>query len=153
VSQSIATGRSRLRGRITPVATGQEPPGPMTPRGLLEFLNIKKLDLVIRGPCQHARAEHRYRPSRRLQHLIKTHSATCTAPGCGRRATSCDLDHTDPHHHGGRTCECNLAPLCRHHHRCKQAEGWWLDQPEPGVLVWHTPAGRTYTTTPTQYAT
>ena len=44
--------------------------------------------------------------------------------------------------------------LCRHHHRRKQAEGWWLEQPEPGVLVWHTPAGRTYTTTPTltQYA-
>ena len=43
-------------------------------------------------------------------------------------------------------------PLCRHHHRCKQAEGWRLEQPEPGVLVWHTPAGRTYTTTPSQYA-
>lgn len=38
------------------------------------------------------------------------------------------------------------------HHRCKQAEGWRLEQPEPGVLVWHTPAGRTYTTTPAQYA-
>ena len=62
------------------------------------------------------------------------------------------LDHTDPHHQGGRTCECNLAPLCRHHHRCKQAEGWWLAQPEPGILVWRTPAGRTYTTTPTPYA-
>ena len=49
-------------------------------------------------------------------------------------------------------CECELTPLCRHHHRCKQAEGWWLEQPEPGVLVWHTPAGRTYTTTPTRYA-
>jgi len=46
----------------------------------------------------------------------------------------------------------NHAPLCRHHHRCKQAEGWWLEQPEPGVLAWHTPAGRTYTTTPTRYA-
>jgi hypothetical protein len=23
---------------------------------------------------------------------------------------------------------------------------------EPGVLVWHTPAGRTYSTTPTWYA-
>jgi hypothetical protein len=65
---------------------------------------------------------------------------------------ACDLDHTDPHHQGGRTCECNLAPLCRHHHRCKQADGWRLEQPEPGVLVWHTPTGRTYTTTPTQYA-
>jgi hypothetical protein len=46
----------------------------------------------------------------------------------------------------------NDSPLCRHHHRCKQAEGWRLAQPEPGVLVWRTPASRTYTTTPTQYA-
>jgi hypothetical protein len=44
------------------------------------------------------------------------------------------------------------SPLCRHHHRCKQAEGWQLEQPQPGILVWHTPTGRTYTTTPTQYA-
>ena len=131
---------------------GQGPPGLMSPRGLLEFFNIRKITPVIRGPCQHAQAEHRYRPSRKLQHLIKARNATCTATGCGRRAASCDLDHTGPHHQGGRTCECNLAPLCRHHHRCKQAEGWWLEQPEPGVLVWHTPAGRTYTTTPTQYA-
>jgi hypothetical protein len=43
------------------------------------------------------------------------------------------------------------APLCRHHHRCKQAEGWQLTQPEPGVLVWRTPAGRNYATTPTEY--
>jgi hypothetical protein len=124
----------------------------VTLRGLLESLNIRNLDPVIRGPCPHARAEQRYRPGRRLQHLIQARTATCAAPGCGRRAASCDLDHTSPHHHGGRTCECNLAPLCRHHHRCKQAEGWRLEQPEPGVLVWHTPAGRTYTTTPTQYA-
>jgi hypothetical protein len=121
-------------------------------RGLLDFLNIRKLTPVIRGPCQHAWAEHRYRPSRKLQHLVRARNATCTAPGCGRRAASCDLDHTDPHHQGGRTCECNLAPLCRHHYRCKQADRWWLEQPEPGVLIWHTPAGRTYTTTPTQYA-
>jgi hypothetical protein len=126
--------------------------GPMPLRGLLDFLNIKEFTPVIRGPCQHARAEHRYRPSRKLQHLIRARNATCTAPGCGRRAASCDLDHTHSHHRGGRTCECNLAPLCRHHHRCKQAEGWRLDQPEPGVLVWHTAAGRTYTTTPTRYA-
>jgi hypothetical protein len=135
-----------------PWPPGQGPPGPRTLRGLLELLNITDLTPVIRGPCQHARAEDRYRPGRRLRHLIRARNTTCTAPGCGRRATGCDLDHTDPWHQGGRTCECNLAPLCRHHHRCKQAEGWRLEQPQPGVLVWHTPAGRTYTTTPTQYA-
>ena len=52
----------------------------------------------------------------------------------------------------GRICECGHHPLCRHHHRCKQAEGWQLSMPEPGVLVWHTPTGRSYTTTPTPYA-
>jgi hypothetical protein len=132
---------------------GQGPPGLVSLRGLMDFLNIKGLTPVIRGPCQHAGAEDRYRPSRVLRHRVRARNATCTAPGCGRRAAGCDLDHTDPWHLGGRTCECNLAPLCRHHHRCKQAKGWWLEQPEPGVLVWHTPAGRTYTTTPTQYAT
>jgi hypothetical protein len=120
-------------------------------RQLLEWLKITKLDMVIRGPCDHAHGETRYRPSRKLQHLVRARNDTCTAPGCGRPAARCDLDHTDPHHAGGRTCECNLAPLCRHHHQCKQGEGWRLEQPEPGVLIWHTPAGRTYTTTPTQY--
>jgi hypothetical protein len=31
-----------------------------------------------------------------------------------------------------------------------QAARWRLEQPELGVLVWRTPTGRTYTTTPTQ---
>jgi len=44
-----------------------------------------------------------------------------------------------------------LKPLCRQHHQTKQASGWHLDQPEPGVLVWTTPSGRRYTTTPEPY--
>jgi TnpA family transposase len=43
-------------------------------------------------------------------------------------------------------CYENHVPLCRHHHRCKQAQGWSLEQPEPGVLKWRTPSGRTYAT-------
>ena len=49
-------------------------------------------------------------------------------------------------------CYENHAPLRRHHHRCKQAEGRQLEQPEPGVLVWRTPSGRTYATTATGVA-
>ena len=30
-------------------------------------------------------------------------------------------------------------------------KGWQLEKPEPGVLVWRAPAGRTYTTEPTRY--
>jgi hypothetical protein len=41
-----------------------------------------------------------------------------------------------------------LAPLRRRHHRAKQAQGWRLDQPEPGVLVWTLPHGRSYRVQP-----
>jgi Domain of unknown function (DUF222) len=121
------------------------PPGPAPPAQAITMIP------VARGPCDHARAEAGYHASRVLQHLIRARSATCTAPGCRRAAASCDLDHTVAWDQGGLTCECGLAPLCRHHHRCKQAEGWQLEQPEPGVLIWRTPAGRSYTTTPTEY--
>ena len=119
------------------------PPGPDPPS-----LTIT-MTPVARGPCDHAHAETGYHPSRKLAHLIRARSATCAAPGCRQPAARCDLDHSVPWDQGGLTCECDLAPLCRHHHRCKQAEGWRLEQPEPGVLIWHTPSGRTYATTPT----
>jgi hypothetical protein len=125
-------------------APGPHPGGPPDPRTL-------KFNAVIRGPCNHAQAQAGYRPGRALRHLVSARNATCTAPGCGQPAARCDLDHTTPWHHGGLTCPCNIAPLCRHHHRVKQAQGWWLEQPEPGVLRWRTPAGRTHTTTPTRY--
>ncbi len=43
--------------------------------------------------------------------LFRRHEkATCAAAGCRRAAGTCDLDHTVPHHRGGRTCECNIGP-------------------------------------------
>jgi hypothetical protein len=118
------------------------------------FLGTLNLTLtpVIRGPCDHAQAQRAYRPSRSLRHLVNARNTRCTAPGCGRPAARCDQDHTTPWHLGGLTCPCNIAPLCRHHHRSKQAEGWWLAQPEPGVLKWRAPSGRTFTTRPAVYS-
>jgi Domain of unknown function (DUF222) len=132
------------------------PPGPLPwQAGPQAAASLRALSFtwtrIIRGPCDHAQAERRYRPGRLLQHLVRARNARCTAPGCGQPAAACDLDHTEPWDHGGPTCPCNLSPLCRHHHRCKQAEGWRLEMPEPGVLIWHTPAGRSYATTPTVY--
>jgi hypothetical protein len=137
-----AAAHACLPGRHPPPGTGPPGSGPVLKTPLIP---------VARGPCDHARAETGYHPSRSLQHLIRARSATCTAPGCRRPAARCDLDHTVPWDQGGLTCECDLAPLCRHHHRCKQAQGWQLEQPEPGLLVWRVPSGRTYATTPTEY--
>jgi hypothetical protein len=118
--------------------------------GLAAALDVR-LEPVIRGACDHAQAEPQYRPSRKLRHLVMARSTRCVAPGCGSPATSCDQDHTREWEDGGITCGCNLAPLCRRHHKIKQAQGWKLEQPEPGVLVWTTRAGLTRTTTPTRY--
>jgi hypothetical protein len=139
-----AAAHACLPGRHPP--PGLLTPGPDPPRPAITWTP------VTRGPCGHPHAETGYRPSRALRHLITARNTRCTAPGCRRAAARCDLDHTIAWDHGGLTCECDLAPLCRHHHRAKQADGWHLDQPEPGTLVWRVPSGRTYTTTPTQYA-
>ncbi|HTX28959.1 MAG TPA: DUF222 domain-containing protein, partial [Streptosporangiaceae bacterium] len=129
---------------------GPGPPPGGTPGEYLAGLRVRLVP-IARGGCDHARAEAGYRPSRALQHLVKVRNTRCAAAGCGQPAARCDLDHTLAWDQGGLTCECDLAPLCRHHHRAKQTEGWRLEQPEPGVLRWRTPAGRSYTTTPTSY--
>ncbi len=144
-------GRANLTVTSSP-ALGPDPPPGTRPQHYVRSLGIYMVP-IARGHCDHAHAETGYRPSRKLQHLVRARSARCTAPGCGRPAARCDLDHTVPWDQGGITCECGLAPLCRHHHKCKQTQGWRLAQPEPGVLIWHTPSGRTYATKPTDYIT
>ncbi len=130
---------------------GPDPPPAAPAQDFLGRLRVR-LTPVARGGCDHAGAESHYTPSRKLQHLVRARTTTCAAPGCGRPAARCDLDHSIAWDDEGLTCECNLAPLCRHHHRAKQAGGWWLEQPEPGVLRWRTPSGRSYTTLPTVYS-
>jgi hypothetical protein len=103
------------------------------------------------GQCAHQRETPSYRPSDLLRHLVQIRQVTCTAPGCRCPATSADFEHTIPYARGGRTCECNGGPCCRRHHRAKQATGWWLEQPGPGVFTWTLPSGRRYTTRPAQY--
>jgi hypothetical protein len=42
---------------------------------------------------------------------------------------------------------------CGYHHRRKHSQGWQLEQPEPGIFAWVTPAGWKYITGPENYAT
>ncbi|MBV9792824.1 MAG: HNH endonuclease [Actinobacteria bacterium] len=121
------------------------------PAGSPGWLFTVKLTALAGSECAHDRASPHYRPPPSLWHLIQMRNTSCTAPGCRMPAAVCDDDHTTPFDQGGRTCECNLGPLCRHHHRVKQAHGWRLEQPEPGVFVWGTPSGRRYITGPAQY--
>jgi hypothetical protein len=133
-------GEGRSRG-ATSGAGGTGPPGALT-------VTITPL---ATGSCAHERETPGYQPSPGLRHALQVRQRTCSAPGCRRDATGCDLDHTIPYARGGRTCECGLAPLCRRHHRAKQTYGWRLDQPAPGVLRWQLPHGRSYRAEPDPY--
>ena len=107
-------------------------------------INIQALAIA---ECDHWRESARYELPRSLRHIIEIRDQTCSFPGCRIPSVKCDKDHTVPYDRGGRTCECNLAPLCRFHHKLKQALGWRLEQPEPGVLIWTAPSGWKYTVT------
>lgn len=86
----------------------------------------------------------------RLRTQIQLRSPTCTFPWCTRAARTCDLDHTIAHSNrsdpdgGGRTCTCNLTPLCRRHHRLKTLTGWGYTTVEPGTHLWTSPLHRSY---------
>ncbi|WP_165966884.1 HNH endonuclease signature motif containing protein [Actinomadura sp. 7K507] len=84
-----------------------------------------------------------YRPPAELRREIEARHATCVFPTCNQPSPRCDLDHTVPWR-PGITCRCNLAPLCRRHHRVKQTPGWGLHHVWPGLLIWTTPSGAWY---------
>jgi hypothetical protein len=95
----------------------------------------------VNGPGPH-------RPGRRLAALVRARYRTCVFPGCLRPSRDCQLDHKTPWPLGP-TCECNLAPLCVHHHQLKHhAPGWTLTRRSDGRHEWRTPTGRCLLTGP-----
>ncbi|HXA59050.1 MAG TPA: HNH endonuclease signature motif containing protein, partial [Streptosporangiaceae bacterium] len=89
-----------------------------------------------------------YRPPATMRRAIQARDERCMFPGCRRPSLQCDLDHSVAYHVGGKTCACNMAALCRHHHRCKGTGRWTLIHLWPGVLLWITPTAHWYLTGP-----
>jgi hypothetical protein len=93
-----------------------------------------------------------YRPSAALARLIRARDRTCRWFGCRHPARTCDIDHT-LHYPAGKTVTCNLACLCRRHHRVKTRDenrktGWKMTQEPSGAITWTSPTGRAYVTQP-----
>jgi hypothetical protein len=131
---------------------GRQPPDPAQAARLAAFLRSLNAipEPIAKASCDHAAAEPRYTPSRKLAHLVRARTVTCDAPGCAAQAVHADLDHTTAYPQGA-TDQCNLGPKCRRHHKAKQSPGWKVEQPAPGVIRWTLPSGRTHTTRPTSY--
>jgi hypothetical protein len=158
------TPRRGKRGATRPGRTGGPgPPGTGTIRldisaltgnnthaggaGELEFTMEN-----LAGPCDHAYQAAGHDPGVKLRHLTGILNQYCTFLTCRRPHRTCDYEHSKPFEKGGRTCLCEGGPVCRHHHRDKQAPGWHLEHGENrGWFTWTTASSRTYTTKTTQY--
>jgi hypothetical protein len=87
---------------------------------------------------EHVRTHHD--PTKAMRDYVNARDRHCRFPGCLVTAIRCDTDHTIPHQAGGPTCPCNMAPLCRRHHRLKQAQGFDLTiDPTTNDARWTTP--------------
>ena len=88
-----------------------------------------------------------YRPPKALRQYLQCRDGTCRFPGCTRRASVCEPDHTIEWQGGGTTDPGNLAMLCRRHHALKSIGAWSYRHSSPyGDLEWRSPLGRRYTT-------
>lgn len=85
-------------------------------------------------------------PTAGQRRRIEARDRTCVFPGCRMPSRGCDIDHTVAVANGGETCDCNLAPLCRHDHCIKHQHGWTYQRLPDGTLQWTTRLGHTYTT-------
>jgi hypothetical protein len=99
--------------------------------------------LPIRDLADHIRVD-RYEASDPLVSQVEELHLTCVFPWCNRPARRCDKDHNVPYDDGGATSSCNLAPLCRRHHRLKTFTAWRYDPLGPDSYLWTSPHGRTY---------
>ncbi|HEX2322537.1 MAG TPA: HNH endonuclease signature motif containing protein [Streptosporangiaceae bacterium] len=160
LANQLAASRALTRWCITLVrpdgtaaahACTTTPPPEASASARYGWLTGQRYTWLDHGRCSHGNQTRGYQPPNAICDLVKARHRTCAFPGCRRPAVRCDVDHTIPYGQGGRTCPCNLAPLCRQHHQVKQTPAWTLQQPEPGVLTWTAPHGRSYTVTPTTY--
>jgi hypothetical protein len=77
----------------------------------------------------------------RMKQRARLRDVRCVFPHCHLRARRCDCDHVVSAAQGGATCTCNIAPLCRGHHRLKTQTSWTYAVLEPGSYLWTSPYG------------
>ncbi|POY07424.1 HNH endonuclease signature motif containing protein, partial [Mycobacterium kansasii] len=158
----------RVRTVLNLIASEETVAGDSDQPGYLEGFGVIDADMVreiaenatvrpLGQPTVTPEQAVRYQPSAEVNRWVRFRDLTCRFPGCDRPAAICDLDHTTPFNHadpaaGGLTVPSGLADYCREHHRLKTflsgPGGWRDEQLSDGTIVWTSPTGRTYRTSP-----
>jgi hypothetical protein len=139
------------------VHADDDQPGYLEGYGVIDAEQIRRLaaaaSALVANPLTSPVESLRYQPPAALERAVRCRDLTCRFPGCSRPAVVCDVDHTIPFNRlnpaaGGLTVFENLKCLCRQHHRLKTFGGWRDSQLPDGTIVWTSPTGHTYRTSP-----
>jgi hypothetical protein len=142
----VIAERATLDGRSTAPGSQVGADGLIPPELVSELAKSAKLQSLIHPGD--APPENGYTPSKALADFVRCRDLTCRWPGCDRPAVDCDIDHAIPYAQGGTTHASNLNCKCRTHHLIKTFMGWAEQQLADGTLIFTSPAGQTYVTTP-----
>lgn len=144
LSHAALTGHDTV-GRVENTRT------PITADQIREWCGHPDTHLVIKPVIDLADHVHvdAYEVPDRITEAVALRDHACVFPWCTRPARtlkpdghSCDCDHVQPWRDDGgvqQTCSCQLAPLCRRHHRLKTHSAWTYTILEPGSYLWSSP--------------
>jgi hypothetical protein len=142
----VIAEQATLDGRSSAPASQVSADGIITPDLVAELATSAKAVPLVH-PAD-APPEQGYVPSKALADFVRCRDLTCRWPGCDQPAINCDLDHSIPYAHGGPTHASNLNCKCRTHHLVKTFWGWREQQLPDGTMIFTSPSGHTYVTTP-----
>ena len=159
---SVEPVETSTHGRSSCTSTSPTPPCRVRRTARLERGNSQVTAGQVRDWCQTAGSvvgeagdrPGRPRPGRvrwcrtGTPRLVALRDKTCVFPWCSRPARRCDKDHSVPHSSGGPTCPCNLAPLCRRHHRIKTHGAWTYRRSSPAPTCGPRNTGTSTSATP-----
>lgn len=78
-----------------------------------------------------------YRTPDAMRAFVVGRDGVCRGPGCGKSASTCEMDHRINHADGGPTTPANLAALCRRDHNLKTSGlVFYLMEPHTGNIIW-----------------
>jgi hypothetical protein len=133
----LRDGAAKLRGA-----------GPIPAEVVRELLSDATMRRIVTDPLTGHQLDYGrrvYAVPQRLREFVIARDRTCRFPGCGRRASLCQIDHAQAWSDGGQTSPGNVGALCTRHHQLKTHGGWEVEFSEPtGACTWRSPQGRSY---------
>jgi hypothetical protein len=120
--------------------------GPVLAQQLRDWLGRSDTHVTVQPVIDLADHVHAdaYEVRGRFRAQVDLLNPHCVFPWCTRPSRGCDHDHRVPHAAGGKSCDCNVSPLCRRHHRLRTHAGWRYTRLDETTFLWSDPHGQQF---------